>query len=53
MRPLGRLAGLDPPDEDLAPLANALAAHAELVRALLDEDLSAYEPAARFDPRGP
>jgi Asp-tRNA(Asn)/Glu-tRNA(Gln) amidotransferase C subunit len=45
---LAELAGLAVPEEDLAPLAEALAAQAELVAPLLDVDA---EPATDFDPR--
>ena len=47
---LAALAGLHFPEEDLEPLAEAFAAHLQHVEPLLRRDLSAVEPALRFDP---
>ncbi len=48
---LAELAGLRVPEEDLAPLAEALAAHADFVAPLLGHDLADVAPATDFDPR--
>ena len=47
---LAALAGFHFPEEDLEPLAEALAAHLQHVEPLLRRDLSAVEPALHFDP---
>ena len=47
---LAALAGFHFPEEDLEPLAEALGAHLQHVEPLLRRDLSAVEPAVRFDP---
>lgn len=47
---LGALVGLRFPDEDLELLAESLVAHLQFVEPLLRRDLSAVEPALRFDP---
>ena len=47
---LAAFAGCTFPEEDLEPLAEALAAHLQHVEPLLRRDLSAVEPALRFDP---
>ena len=48
---LAALAALPVPDEDLRPLAEALAAHADFVKPLLRAELPAGDPMLRFDPR--
>lgn len=50
VRRLAELAGLSFPEEDLAPVAQALTAHNEFVRDLLAEDVSDVDPAVTFDP---
>jgi Asp-tRNA(Asn)/Glu-tRNA(Gln) amidotransferase C subunit len=47
---LAAIAGLRVPDEDLEPLADALDSHLQFVEPLLHRDLSAVDPALRFDP---
>jgi hypothetical protein len=48
---LAALAALPVPEEDLRPLADALAAHAEFVEPLLRAELPAGDTMLRFDPR--
>jgi Asp-tRNA(Asn)/Glu-tRNA(Gln) amidotransferase C subunit len=48
---LARAAGVRIPDEDVAPLAEALSAHLEFVEPLLRADLSDAQPALTLDPR--
>jgi Asp-tRNA(Asn)/Glu-tRNA(Gln) amidotransferase C subunit len=48
---LAELAGLRLPTEDLAPLADALAAHLAFVAPLLDADLEDVHPSLTHDPR--
>jgi len=48
---LAALAALPVPEEDLRPLAEALAAHAEFVEPLLQTELPAGDTTLRFDPR--
>ena len=47
---LASLAALPVPDEDLRPLAEALAAHADFVKPLLRAELPPGDPMLRFDP---
>ncbi len=48
---LAELAGLRFPDEDLEPLATALADHARFVASMLEVDASKLDSALTFDPR--
>ena len=48
---LAALAALPVLEEDLEPLAEALAAHAEFVEPLLRAELPAGDTVLRFDPR--
>jgi hypothetical protein len=51
VKELGRLIGLALPDEDLQPLAEALAEQSQLLRRLPAGDLAEVTPALLFDPR--
>jgi Asp-tRNA(Asn)/Glu-tRNA(Gln) amidotransferase C subunit len=51
MKRLADLAGISIPAEDLAPLAEALAAFSDFVEPLLRADLSSVQSALTFDPR--
>lgn len=53
VRELTVLAGLSVPEEDLEPLAAQLASMAELVRPLLELDLTDTPSALDLDPRWP
>ena len=46
---IAALSGLRVPDEDVEPLARALAAHADFIRPLLELDLSAIQSALELD----
>lgn len=53
VRELAALAGLDLPEEDVAPLAAMLADHAKVVAPLLEIDLTDTPSALDLDPRWP
>lgn len=48
---LADIAGIELPEEDVAPLAGALAAHLEAFRAVDAMDLGDTDQAVVFDPR--